>query len=641
MNRRHRWLLAFILMIGFALRILYIHSQRTDVLFDYPQFDEGNYVAKARALATGTSIGSPTESHAWFQPPGIVYALTTVFRLAGPSLLLPRLVQALAQTISCFLVFLIARRFFSINMALAAAALLAVHGVVIFECYELLPPTWILLFDLLTLYLLLLAKERSSVGISLGAGLALGASAVFSPLIIPFALVGAVWLRRLAAVSAMILGMLIAIAPVSYHNWVRGHERVLISTNGGINFYIGNNENYRSTLALRPGRGWDELTLEPVRAGLQQGGSEVSRYFFDKGLGFYKDHFGAASGLLLRKVYLYFNGCEIPRDMDIYGARRDSHLLAALVVPPPIAFPDGLMLPLAAIGLFVQRRRWRTLLLPYGFVVTQALAVSLFFVTSRYRVAGLSMLAVFAVAGAAELMSGWRRSSFRARAGLTSVVALITVALNIPVAEATMGGGSGERDYYRGLAHLGALGGPRDLAAARMALRRAASASPEDPRIWARLGDAARSTEPEVAIDAWLRAAELDPADSTARRSAAELLAQRGEIDRAIGVLQANIDARLHEPAHYAGDHLNLAFARARGGQLALALADFRAAAQEDPPYFDQQAGGMIRALLDQPAIGDATFWNSIGDLLAARGDATLGQTCRERAASRAASPSP
>src|SRR5262249_61152375 len=55
-------------------------------------------------------------------------------------------------------------------------------------------------------------------------------------------------------VAWFLLGVAIAVAPVTLRNWVQGGELVLISFNGGINLYLGNNPRYDATVGIRPGR---------------------------------------------------------------------------------------------------------------------------------------------------------------------------------------------------------------------------------------------------------------------------------------------------------------------------------------------------------------------------------------------------
>jgi tetratricopeptide (TPR) repeat protein len=537
---RARALLVAVLALALGLRLWHLFSLRGDVLFEHPILDEQRYV---QAALHG-------EDRPFWQPPGIIYVTAAVLRVCGPSLLWPRLLQALVGTAACLLLFLLGRRLFSERIGLVAAALLALHGVVIHAGGELLPAVWIAFLDLLILWFLV--GERA-----FWAGLALGISALFSPVVLPFAAVAAAWLRRPRAVALLLLGVMLPIVPVTLRNQAHGGEWVPISTNGGLNLYIGNNENYRDTFALRPGRHWEELTTRPERLGLTQPGAQSS-WFARRALAFMGAHPGRAAGLYLRKIYLYFNGAEIPRDTEvrIFG-----------VWPP---FPDGLVIPLALAGMFVCWRERRRLALLYGFVAAQALVTALFFVSARHRVPALPIFTLLAVVGAARLRRGWPIAA----AGL--------VLLNLPVWEGAISL-AGERDFYRGMAHAREL---HDPATAVEYLRRS-----DDARARFELGNALHELgRDDEAAQAWRAAAAADPWDSRARRRLATALMQRGDLEGAIEVVKAQVETRLREPAHYAPDWMNLAFLYVQKGRIEEARAAFRAAQAADPVWVAEHA---------------------------------------------------
>src|SRR5438105_1792820 len=135
LDRPARIVLIAIVAGGLAASIGVIHEQRGDILFEYPPIDEYVYVQKARAVASGWA----PEPGAYWQPPGLIYVLAIVFRLAGPSLYWPRVLQALISAASCLILFSVARRLFSLRLALGAAAVLAANGAFVFSSTELLP----------------------------------------------------------------------------------------------------------------------------------------------------------------------------------------------------------------------------------------------------------------------------------------------------------------------------------------------------------------------------------------------------------------------------------------------------------------------------------------------------------------------
>ena len=310
-------------------------SSGIDRLFDYPVVDEERYVAMARGLTLGY-----VEPRAWFHPPGLVYALSLVFRAFGDGLLAPRIVQACVSSATCLLAFVVARRFFSARVAIGAATVCAFHGLLIFESYELLPPTWIAATALVALWALDVAREKRTVVTALAAGVSLGVSAVFAPTILPFAACAALWLRRPALAVALVAGVAIPIAPVTAGNWERSHEIVLVSSNGGLNFFLGNNADYDATLAIRPGHRWETLMDEPARAGNPGARGRVPRLLHVEGARLLsRRSAGRRGALLARKLHLYFDGAELPRDTDIYAAREGSPLLSALVSRGPPWLP--------------------------------------------------------------------------------------------------------------------------------------------------------------------------------------------------------------------------------------------------------------------------------------------------------------
>lgn len=582
-RRRIALLIGGILAVALALRLGHVLMQRGDVLFDHPVLDEDEYVRNARALATGHGEDRP-----YWQPPGLVYAMAATMKAAGPGLLAPRLVQVAISVASCLLLFAIARRLFDVRAALAAPAIAAVHGVLVFECSELLPATWIVFLDLLALWLVMRAVESRRTVDAAAAGLVLGVSAIFSPTIAPFVVVAAILVRRPPAAAALVLAVLVPVVPVTIRNYQHGHELVAVSTNGGLNLYIGNNADYDATFAMRPGRHWEELTTEPDRHGIHRPG-EASSYFTRQAAAYAVAHPFGELALVARKLYLFCHGAEIPRDTSIYDARTPF----VLVSPRPLDLPDGLLIPAALLGIAALWRDRRRLAAPLAMLATIAASGVVFFVSSRHRAPALPLFALFAAGGAAPLVAWMRR-----RPAMIAVAGLLVVALAIPTRETSLSY-AGEADFYRGLAALH----DRDTAAARGWFTAATAANPHDARAWFEL---AAISDGDDAIAALRHAAAEDPWDTRAPRRLAQLLVGRGDLTGAIAVLEASIAAHAREDAHYAPDHLNLAFMLAQQHQTGRALEHFDAARRADPGYVDATAPRMLQVPGLDPAFVEA-----------------------------------
>ena len=580
LRRQQLLVLGCLLLGGLILRVAHLWALRQDILFEYPPLDADRYIQTARTLAaTGHD-----EPGIYWQPPGFQLLLALLFRVAGPGLLVPRLLHVLASLGCVVLVFLLGRRVFSPALALAAAGILAFHGVFLHGTLELLPTVWVAFFDLLGLLLLYVATERASWPRALGAGVALGISAVFRPVILAFVPLAFLFLwkapvRRGLLVGLFAVGILLPIAPVTVRNYRVGKEFVLISSNGGLNFYLGNNARSEETLSVRPGRHWQEITSEPRRAGVR-GVNAASLYFYRKAWDFIKASPGKAMTNMARKLYLYFNGWEIPRDGDIYAEREVSRVLKATVLGEPFPFPNGVLLPLALLGVLLawQQRHRGGLLAAY--VAVQAVVTAAFFVTSRYRVPVTPVLALFAAFGAACLGSTLRQRKQKTIAVLLPTLGALLVVLNLPTRERKISYAA-ELAFYRGVAYRFSIGDP---AKAALHFREAARMDPNDGRAYFELGNSlADLGRDEEAFEVWDRAAKADPTNPWPRRKAAMHAARRGDRPRAIRFLQESLAAPKADRSEQARDYLFLGQLLQQNGDAAAALEAFRAAKALDP----------------------------------------------------------
>src|SRR5262249_36412513 len=126
------------------------------------------------------------------------------------------------------------------------------------------------------------------------------------------------------------------------------------------------------------------------------GAAAASRFFVDRVVAYAREDPLGFAALQAKKVRLLLGGDEILRNQAIYPVRADSPVLRLLLWKiPGLAFPFGLLLPPAVLGLVVGARR-----APFLAVVVLVLAggVVAFFVTARYRAPLVPLLCVFAAA---------------------------------------------------------------------------------------------------------------------------------------------------------------------------------------------------------------------------------------------------
>ena len=211
--------------------------------------------------------------------------------------------------------------------------------------------------------------------------------------------------RAARQVLLLVLGIILPILPSFLYNVSHG-QWVLVSTNGGINFYIGDNPRWQESVALRPGYPWETIVNLPFRLygpeQVEQTGS--STLFTREGLRFIRSQPGQYLRNQLVKLYQIGYGYEIMRNTDLYFFKQYSPVLDALLFSRPwLKFPFGLLLPFAAVGIFLSfsrlDREHRYLL---AYLAAVAAGLLLFFVTARYRVVLVPVLAIYAALGAGE-----------------------------------------------------------------------------------------------------------------------------------------------------------------------------------------------------------------------------------------------
>ncbi len=434
--KNKRWVQSFlssktigIFLIALAARLFYLSQISDSPLFDSPVVDSLTYVDQAKDIVDGNWLG--VEKGPFWQPPFYPYFLALVRLIFKDQFFWAvRLIQIVLGSLGCVLIFLISRRFFNTSVAIIASVLGALYGILIYFDGELLPASIALFLDLLLILSLLEASERPRIWKWLLSGFIFGLSAITVPNVLALAPFILLWMwiafrsrsnvdSVLSAESgpietaepklerggrtsqfavwcgSFLLGGLLVISTVTLRNYLVGGDFVIISYNAGINFYIGNNPDYDRTVGIRPGWEWENLSFEPLEKGIDKH-SESSRYFFSKAWEFIRDQPLEYFKLLCKKLFLFWNGNEIGRNQEIYFSRGYSSLMWASVWKRIIAFPFGILSPLALVGLIISLPRWRKLLLLYIFVTVYAASVVLFLVTSRYRLPVLPFLMIFA-----------------------------------------------------------------------------------------------------------------------------------------------------------------------------------------------------------------------------------------------------
>jgi 4-amino-4-deoxy-L-arabinose transferase-like glycosyltransferase len=208
-----------------------------------------------------------------------------------------------------------------------------------------------------------------------------------------------------------------------------GHWGIFPSS-GGINLYIGNNPRWQETVVMRPGIPWLDLLSLPDKEGIFDPW-ERSAYFSRRVGAYLRESPGLFIEGLALKTVRFVNSRELPRNIDVYAFREWSSLLALLTWKVAgFGFPFGVLLPLAAVGLWAHRRNTPDAV--WLLLTTYPAVIVLYFVSSRYRLPVLPALAVAAGAGVVHLRELARARQVRPLAYCFGAVALGMALLSVP-----------------------------------------------------------------------------------------------------------------------------------------------------------------------------------------------------------------
>lgn len=404
------WALA-IFAAAFLIRLIYLLDIRSSLLFNYLTLDPLYYHQLAQKIAAGQVAGNEV----FFKAPLYPYFLGLIYAIFGDSTFTPRIIQSLLGSLSCSMTYLIARRFYANKIAVTAGFIAAFYGMLIFYDNELLLPSLTLALNLISLWLLFRYEDRRKLWRLLVSGLLLGISSIARPDVLIFAPVAIFWLYRFIVHDRQawlrhsliyLLGIVLLIVPVAIRNYVVGGEVVVFGTYGGLNFAIGNNDRSDGRTAVLPGTSpefwqgyYDAVNIanQQTRKTLTPG--EVGDFWFKRGLAYIFSHPIDWIGLELRKLVYLVSGYEISNNKHIYFFAGRSPILSPLLWDKIISFPLGVILPLALLAPLASPDRRKKQFLLYGYVVSYTVAIALFFVTARYRLAIVPILIIWGAAG--------------------------------------------------------------------------------------------------------------------------------------------------------------------------------------------------------------------------------------------------
>jgi len=620
--RRIAWDLIAILFVGAVLRGLYLAENAASPEWQAPALDAAFHDHWARALLTGDwSPGrffADPQIHTtpYFRPPAYPFFLAALYALTDGSPLGARALQMGLGLINVWLAFRLGGALFGRAIGRIAAAGLACTWTMIYFEGELLEPVLVITLLLGSGLLWLRWWHRGGWVASVGGGVLLGLSALARPnalVLVPVVWLWALWsLRRRhlpermrPVLLGLPLGVLLAIAPATIRNYVVAGDFVLITSNGGVNLYIGNNAEADSYTARIPilhelaavqgwtcfdqpaiVRGVERLEGRPLRA------SEVSDFFAARAFDFAMAEPGAVAALAAKKAVLFWGPLEVANNRELELVRETSLVLRWL---PGFPFVLSLALLGALLLVFDLRRgprdaRFDLAVLLGGLVLAWFASHLPFFVAGRYRAPLVPLLWLFAAYGIGIVAGRLRAGRLGSGGAWVGAWLCLLVAAHVPLVDYRPD--RGRFHFQRG----DALRMNGDLAAAIAEFQLAvATARVTDPLPHNNLGAALlRDGKPAEAIANFRAALRIDPAYVSARCNLALALANTGQDELAC----AELEQVLRRDPHVTDARLQLGAILLRLGRAAEALPHLQAVLSQEPGRHDARHLGAL-ALLD------------------------------------------
>ncbi len=380
----HEKYLLLVLLAALVLRLVSIFHFTL-----VPSSDALDYHRIAMSVVEGTGYslnGQPTA----FRPPGFTLWLAFIYILTNNNVVAAQVVQAGLETLQCCLIYLLGRRLLSGSVGLTAAIVWSIYPASIIHSNLLFSEPLFNCLFLAGLVLLTSAKGRAVSGLAV-VGVLWGWASLIKPLFFIAPIILIVWMvwnstplkDALRAAIIVAVPMICLAAP-----WVIRNSSVLhsstLATHGGINLWIGNNENatggYRFDEDTSPFAGiTDEVERNKI------GYSSAVQFIASRPLQFL---------LLLPKKVAFLFSSDSPSAILLHSSTTEGTTASYSTIyrRTPVALHLAFNLPYATIMLLgilgivgwpgEQRESVRLFLIVIGYWI---IVHAVFYATQRYR----------------------------------------------------------------------------------------------------------------------------------------------------------------------------------------------------------------------------------------------------------------
>lgn len=408
-----RWLLIGVISLALTVRLAAISYAK-----GYRQPWPTEYEIIAKTLVEEGYFGfnfygtTPNQPSSFMPPfyPFVLAGMMSVF--PNNTLLATRLLQALVSAISCLLVYKIGKWLFSREeVGLLAALGAAIYPPFIGGVVGINTVTFDTFFLALATYFLLRRESTPKGKNETWAGCSLGLAAltrVTALAILPTTFVwlslraqNHIWREAVKPFVSLLLAISLIILPWTLRNYLVHRELILISTNGGLNFWIGNNEKATGEYIFPSALDSDLFTQSASLSEVQR-----DRLYYKTAVNFIREHPWKYMELLAQKT-LYFwlfrpnIGANYPNAGEALDMAKSLYILSFV-----------LLLPGGVLGIILSLSQWRKLFLIYGLLASQMATHILYFSGTRFRTPVDPYLIIFASFTIVVALD-WIRTSLR------------------------------------------------------------------------------------------------------------------------------------------------------------------------------------------------------------------------------------
>lgn len=399
------------MLVALALRVAHHHQALQCPLLSRPLpiFDSQFYDKYAHRIADGHLLADDV----FFMAPLYQYVVGVSYWLLGDDLSPTLLAQSVLGSLTCGLVYWIGLLLFGRAAGVLSGLFAATEQTFIYYDCLLMPNSLILFVHMAALLALIMTARRPSRIRWLATGLLLGLSAVAHGSALMIIVAVFAWLlsgkwspgeaSRRTAMSLVALGVALPIAPVAAHNIAVGGDLVMLTSNAGLNFLIGNNAGATGTF-MRLNLPYKGAQLPDYIAGFERGPqdpapSQLSRMFRNEAVQHMVSHPLRTLSMMTHKLRFLFNRADLSVGDNYTFFKRYSTILQW---PLP---GYGVVGALGLAAICFSLRSWRTLLPAYLFIGSQVVVYALTFVLSRYR---LVLVACLMPLAAAQVVIFWQ-----------------------------------------------------------------------------------------------------------------------------------------------------------------------------------------------------------------------------------------